>query len=190
MRTTIRIRNMVCTRCTRVVHSAVTDLGITVVDVQIGSVVVDHDASLPMGAIRTALRAEGFDVVEDRTTALVERVKELIVALVHGGDLRDMRLKLSDYIEEQTQRDYRYVSTVFSQTAGITIEKYLIAQKIEKVKELLVYDEMSLADIAFELGYSSVAYLSNQFKQETGMPPTTFKKQALGARKSIDTIGS
>jgi AraC-like DNA-binding protein len=173
-----------------VVRSSLEELGIRVVDVQIGSAIVEHDASLPLEAIREALRRDGFDVVEDRTTALVEQVKELIVDLVHGGGLRDMRLKLSDHIEERTQRDYRYVSTVFSQTAGITIEKYLIAQRIEKVKELLVYGEMSLADIAFELGYSSVAYLSNQFKQETGMTPTVFRKQAVQARRSIDSIGS
>lgn len=190
MISTLRIKNMVCSRCKRVITEDLTSLGIRVVDVRIGEAVVEHDDALPLDRIREMLIKDGFDLVEDRTTALVERVKELIIDLVQGDRLSTMHLKLSEYIEQATQRDYRYISTVFSQTAGCTIEKYLIAQKIERIKELLVYDEMSLTDIAFTLGYSSVAYLSNQFKQETGLPPTTFKKEAVQARKGIETIGS
>jgi AraC-like DNA-binding protein len=113
-----------------------------------------------------------------------------VIDLIQGDQIKEMRLKLSEFIELETGKDYRYVSTVFSNIAGITIEKYVIAQRIERVKELLVYDETSLSDIAFELGYSSVAYLSNQFKQETGMTPTAFKKQAVAARKDLDSVGS
>ncbi|HLP29370.1 MAG TPA: AraC family transcriptional regulator [Candidatus Didemnitutus sp.] len=189
MITTLRIKNMVCSRCKRVVTEDLSSLDLRVVDVRIGEAVVEHDESLPLERIREILIKDGFDLVEDRTSALVERVKELIVDLVQSDGLQSMNLKLSEYIEQETQRDYRYISTLFSQTAGCTIEKFLIAQKIERVKELLVYDEMSLTDIAFTLGYSSVAYLSNQFKQETGMPPTVFKKDAVQARKGIDSIG-
>ena len=189
MITTLRIKNMVCSRCKRVVTEDLSSLDLRVVDVRIGEAVVEHDESLPLERIREILIKDGFDLVEDRTSALVERVKELIVGLVQSDGLQSMNLKLSEYIEQETQRDYRYISTLFSQTAGCTIEKFLIAQKIERVKELLVYDEMSLTDIAFTLGYSSVAYLSNQFKQETGMPPTVFKKDAVQARKGIDSIG-
>lgn len=190
MISTLRIKNMVCSRCRRVITEDLTQLGLDVIEVRLGEAVVSHEHELPLTAIREVLHRNGFDLVEDRSTALVEMVKKAVIDLVQGGELKEMRLKTSDYIEQITGKDYRYVSTVFSQTAGITIEKYMIAQRVERIKELLIYDEMSLADIAFELGYSSVAYLSNQFKQETGMTPTAFKKQTVAARNGIDTIGS
>lgn len=190
MITTLRIKNMVCARCRRVITEDLTALGLDVIEVRSGEAVVSHIDELPINTIREVLHRSGFDLVEDKATALVEQVKKIVIDLIQGDQIKEMRLKLSEFIEQETGKDYRYVSTVFSNIAGITIEKYVIAQRIERVKELLVYDEMSLSDIAFELGYSSVAYLSNQFKQETGMTPTAFKKQAVAARKDLDTVGS
>ncbi|CAN5494684.1 hypothetical protein BH10BAC6_BH10BAC6_07090 [soil metagenome] len=189
MISTLRIKNMVCARCRRVITEDLTSLGLRVIDVQLGEAVVEHNEPLPLASIQAILRHNGFDLVEDKITALVERVKQAVIDLLQKGELQRMPLKVSEYIESITNRDYRYVSTVFSQTAGITIEKFVIAQKIERVKELLVYNEMSLSDIAFELGYSSVAYLSNQFKQETSQTPTAFKRDAVRARKGIDHVG-
>lgn len=189
MLTTLRIKNMVCARCRRVITEDLRSLGLNVVDVRLGEAVIEHDAELPRDVIRATLQKDGFDLVEDTTTALVELVKERLIDLIQSSELASMRTTFSAFIEEVTQRDYRYVSTVFSQTVGMTIEKFIIAQKIERVKELLVYGEMSLNDIAFELGYSSVAYLSNQFKQETSMTPTMFRKQAVQARRELDAIG-
>jgi AraC-like DNA-binding protein len=177
MITTLRIKNMVCARCRRVITEDLTGLGLDVIEVRSGEAVISHTDELPTTAIREVLHRSGFDLVEDKATALVEQVKKIVIALIQGDELKDMRLKLSEYIEQETGKDYRYVSTVFSNIAGITIEKYVIAQR-------------SLSDIAFELGYSSVAYLSNQFKQETGMTPTAFKKQAVAARKDLDDVGS
>jgi AraC family transcriptional regulator len=190
MISTLRIKNMVCARCRRVITEDLTSLGLRVIDVQLGEAVVEHTEPLPLASIQTLLRQNGFDLVEDKNTALVEQVKQAIIDLIQNGEWKNMPLKISDHIENITKKDYRYVSTVFSQTAGITIEKFVIAQKIERVKELLVYDEMSLSDIAFELGYSSVAYLSNQFKQETSQTPTAFKRDAVNARKGVENIGS
>jgi len=189
MISTLRIKNMVCARCRRVITEDLTSLGLLVIDVQLGEAVVEHNDPLPLASIQTVLRHNGFDLVEDKNSALVEQVKQAIIDLVLSGELKSMPLKFSDYIEGITKKDYRYVSTVFSQTAGITIEKFVIAQKIERVKELMVYDEMSLSGIAFELGYSSVAYLSNQFKQETSQTPTAFKRDAVSARKGVDHAG-
>lgn len=190
MITTLRIKNMVCARCRRVITEDLTALGLDVIEVRSGEAVVSHIDELPINIIREVLHRSGFDLVEDKATALVEQVKKIVIDLIQGDQIKEMRLKLSEFIELETGKDYRYVSTVFSNIAGITIEKYVIAQRIERVKELLVYDETSLSDIAFELGYSSVAYLSNQFKQETGMTPTAFKKQAVAARKDLDSVGS
>jgi len=180
---------MVCQRCRRVVGEDLALLGLDVIEVRTGEAVVRHDTELPMKSIREVLRRSGFDLVEDKAGAMVELVKNTVISMVQSAGLRERKLKISEVIEQATGKDYRYVSTVFSQTAGITIEKYVIAQKVERIKELLIYDEMSLADIAFELDYSSVAYLSNQFKQETGMTPSAFRTQAVSARKDIDSIG-
>lgn len=184
----IRIKNMVCSRCRRVVSDELTDIGLRVVDVQLGEAVIEHSDALPMETIRSVLRRNGFDVVEDRASEIVELVKRHIIDLVQGDRILEMNLKLSEYLEQKIQLDYRHISTVFSQTVGTTIEKFFIAQRIERVKELLVYDEKSLTDIAFDMGYSSTAYLSNQFKHETGMTPTAFKKQAVTARKDLDRV--
>jgi AraC family transcriptional regulator len=186
----IRIKNMVCSRCQRVVTEELRALGFQVIDVRLGEAIIDHEEEPDQAVIRHALQRSGFDLVEDRANALVESVKGALIQLIQSGNLSEMPYKISEYLEQQTGKDYRYLSTLFSQTVGMTIEKYVIAQKIERVKELLVYDEMSLSDIAFELGYSSVSYLSNQFKNETQVPPSVFKKQALQARKGLDTIGS
>lgn len=190
MVTTIHIKNMVCQRCRRVVHEDLTSLGLDVVDVDLGAAILNHTEPLPLPAIRDVLQKAGFDVLEDKTEALVESVKTLIINSVYAQSLSNKPLKMSEYIEQATGKDYRYVSTQFSNVVGITIEKFLIAQRIERVKELLIYDEMPLTEIAYTLGYSSTAYLSNQFKQETGQTPTAFKNNARAARTEIDTIGS
>ncbi len=188
MRTTIHIKNMVCGRCRRVVEEDLTTLGLSVVEVRLGEAVVEHEVHLPLTEIREKLIRSGFDLVEDKTSVLIAQVKAAIVELVHGGTLKSMNLKMSEYLEQITGRDYRYISTAFSLATGITIEKFFIAQKVERVKEFLVYDEMTLADIAFELGYSSTSYLSNQFKQETSVTPMAFKKQLAQARRELDSF--
>ena len=185
---TLKIKNMVCARCQRVVAEELRELGLNVVDVKIGEAVLDIDGDLSVDDVRSVLQRSGFDLVEDRNGALVEKIKGAIIDLVQSGKISEMPLKISEFLEQATERDYRHLSTVFSQTVGMTIEKYVIAQKIERVKELLVYDEMSLSDIAYELGYSSVAYLSNQFKNETQITPSTFRKQAIQARRGLDKV--
>src|SRR5690606_28337477 len=134
-----------------------------------------------------ALILLGFEVIDDRKSLIIEKIKNIIIDLVHHQD-NDTKSNLSDVLSSKLHHDYNYLSNLFSEIEGTTIEKYFIAQKIEKVKELLVYDELSLSEIAFRLNYSSVAYLSNQFKKVTGLTPSHFKQIREDKRKSLDEV--
>jgi len=129
----------------------------------------------------------GFELIDDKKSQTIEKIKNLIVKYVHDPDSNTL-LKLSDFITSKLHQDYNYLSNLFSEVEGTTIEKYFIANRIEKVKELLVYDELSLSEIADQLGYSSVAYLSNQFKKVTGFTPTYFKSLKENKRKNIEDL--
>ncbi|KKX47548.1 AraC family transcriptional reguator [Sphingobacterium sp. IITKGP-BTPF85] len=134
-----------------------------------------------------ALDPLGFEVIDDKKCRIIERIKNIIIELVHNRD-SDIKTNLSDVLSNKLHHDYNYLSNLFSEVEGTTIEKYFIAQKIEKVKELLVYDELSLSEIAFRLNYSSVAYLSNQFKKVTGLTPSHFKQIKEDKRKPLDEV--
>lgn len=179
---------MVCSRCKRVIHEDLAALGLDVIDVQLGEVAIQHTDAVPFEKIRAVLQDNGFALLTDKTEALVEAVKSLIINSIRNNVFRDNPIKMSEYIEQHTEKDYRYVSSIFTSVAGITIEKYVINQRIERAKELLIYDEMPITEIAFELGYSSTAYLSNQFKQETGLTPSAFKRQSVASRRDLDTV--
>ncbi|MEA4982682.1 MAG: AraC family transcriptional regulator, partial [Paludibacter sp.] len=129
----------------------------------------------------------GFQLIDDKKSRIIEKVKNTIVDLVHLHD-NNIQTNLSDVLSDALHLDYKYLSNIFSEVEGTTIEKYFIAQKIEKVKELLVYDELSLSEIALRLNYSSVAYLSNQFKKVTGLTPSHFKQVGENKRKPLDQV--
>ncbi|MBS1744641.1 MAG: helix-turn-helix transcriptional regulator [Bacteroidetes bacterium] len=129
----------------------------------------------------------GFELIDDKKSRLIEKIKNTIIQLVQQQDA-DIKTNLSDVLSKTLHHDYNYLSNLFSEVEGTTIEKYFIAQKLEKVKELLVYDELSLSEIAFRLNYSSVAYLSNQFKKVTGLTPSHFKQIRTEKRKPLDKV--
>jgi len=129
----------------------------------------------------------GFEIIDDSKAQLIEKIKNIIIGLVHY-DQDDEHLNYSILIESKLNRDYNYLSSLFSSVEGITIEKYVINQKIERVKELLVYGELTLSEIAFQMGYSSVAHLSNQFKKVTGLTPSHFKQVGNSKRKPLDEV--
>lgn len=133
------------------------------------------------------LRALGFELISSRKSRIIEQIKNTIVKLVHHSDGAN-QINLSALLTEKLPYDYAYLSNLFSQVEGTTIEKYFIAQKTEKVKELLIYDELSLSEIAFKLGYSSVAHLSAQFKKQTGLTPTFFKNMKDHKRQNIEDL--
>ena len=135
----------------------------------------------------TELEAVGFYLIDDKKSRLIEQIKTLVIELVHYNS-NNLKINLSDYISEKLHHDYNYISNLFSEVEGTTIEKYFITQKIERVKELLVYDELTLNEIADQLNYSSTAHLSAQFKKVTGFTPSYFKKIKENKRKPLDEV--
>lgn len=179
---------MVCNRCIMVVRSELEKLGIEPVSVGLGEVTLSKALdSSQKEKLSEVLESFGFSLIDDKKARLIEQVKTLIVELVHYNN-NDLKINLSDYISEKVHHDYNYISNLFSEVEDTTIEKYFIAQKIEKVKELLVYDELTLNEIAFKLNYSSVAHLSAQFKKVTGLTPTHFKQIKTNNRKPLDEV--
>lgn len=179
---------MVCNRCKMVVKTELEKLGYQLVSVELGEVVLQNTThTVNRDEISKALQPLGFELIDNKKSQLIELIKTTIIDLVHNKD-NDLQINLSDYLINIINHDYHYLSNLFSEVEGTTIEKYLIAQKIEKVKELLIYDELSLSEIAWKLNYSSVAHLSNQFKKVTGLTPTHFKNIKALKRKPLDEV--
>lgn len=183
------IKNMVCARCIKTVTGIFQDAGITGMAVSLGKVVTPVGIPTEQEAlIRQRLEEEGFEMLDDQRVKLVKEIKRIIVELVHYGELDDMKEKLSVYLSRKLLKDYHYLSNLFSSIENTTIEQYFILQKTEKVKEWLVYDELTLNEIAYKLGYSSVAHLSAQFKKVTGFTPSQFKKLKDHHRRPLDKL--
>ncbi|MCJ8164272.1 helix-turn-helix domain-containing protein [Pontibacter sp. E15-1] len=187
--TKLYIKNMVCDRCKRVVKEELEKLGYTVPHVGLGEAeVASSGKAADLVELREVLLANGFELLDDRKTKLIEQVKLALIQLVHQDEAAELKVNISDYIAEKVGTEYHSLSALFSSVEGITIEKYLILQRIERVKELLAYNELSLKEIAYRLGYSSVAHLSNQFKKITGLTPSHFKQLKAEKRKNIDKV--
>lgn len=185
---TIFIKNMVCDRCIMVVQNELEKLGLDAKNIKLGEVILSKEiTSLEKENLSKTLEPLGFEVIDDKKGRIIEKIKNIIIDLVHHQD-SDVKTNLSDVLSNKLHHDYNYLSNLFSEVEGTTIEKYFIAQKVEKVKELLVYDELSLSEIANRLNYSSVAYLSNQFKKVTGLTPSHFKQIKEDKRKPLDKV--
>src|SRR4051812_15696344 len=182
------IKNMVCARCKMVVESEFEKLGLQTVSVELGEVELKNTITENQKeALLKNLKVFGFDLIDDKKSKTVEKIKNLIVDLVHHKN-NELKINLSDYLAENLNQDYNSLSNLFSEIENTTIEKYFISQKIEKVKELLVYNELSLSEIADILNYSNVAHLSNQFKKITGFTPTHFKQLKDKKRIEIENL--
>lgn len=179
---------MVCNRCKLMVQAEIENAGLVPLSVQLGEVEIGNEPTTgQMEQLNNALKGLGFEMIDNKKVRTIEKIKNAIIRLVHEtGDKN--KINLSAYITSQVNQDYNYLSNLFSEVEGTTIEKFFIAHKIEKVKELLVYDELSLSEIADRLGYSSVAYLSNQFKKITGLTPSYFKSLKENKRRNIDEL--
>lgn len=185
----IPIRNMVCDRCIRTVQRIMQEAGVVARDIRLGEV----ETELPLTEIqeeqiRLALTAEGFEWIDNHKAQLVAQIKQLILALIRQGELDEMKEKLSVYLSRALHRDYHQLSSVFSEAENTTIEQYFILQKIERIKEWLVYNEWTLSEMALKLGYSSTAHLSAQFRKVTGFTPTQFKQLKEHHRKQLDKL--
>jgi AraC-like DNA-binding protein/copper chaperone CopZ len=185
----LHIKNMVCPRCIKTVRTVLENEGMSVQDVQLGKAVLSSQPDAErLQAISLALQHEGLPLVDDRKQQLVEAIKNIIVATIHHSPLYEMKENFSTLLAGRLHKDYHYLSNLFSELEQITIEQYIIQQKIERVKELLVYDELNLSEIAYQLGYSSVAHLSGQFKKVTGLTPSQFKQLKEHKRRPLDAI--
>ena len=185
----LHIKNMVCDRCIMVVKQQLETLGFQVDGIALGNATFlpepDHDGVI---AISSALKLYGFELIDNERDRIVQRIKDLIVEKVHYGDLDDMHINFSLYLSGSINKDYAFLTRMFSESEDTTIEKFIIQQKIEKVKELLEYGELNMNEIAFKMGYSSSAHLSAQFKTITGFSPSRFIKSGAAGRKPIDKI--
>jgi AraC-like DNA-binding protein len=182
------IKNMVCNRCITAVKQILQEQGLEYTSVRLGEADLPNPLSKEQQEhLSRRLHDTGFELLDDHKQKLIGKIKTFIIEQVHHGQ-GDERITLSHQLSSLLNKDYSYLSHLFSEVEGITIEKYVIHQKIERVKELLVYDETSLSEIAFQLGYSSVAHLSAQFKKVTGLTPTHFKKLGGVRRNTLDNI--
>lgn len=185
------IKNMVCHRCRMVVTSELEKLNLHPVAVSLGEAIIEEKElnTEQLNRLSGALKGVGFELIDDKRSHLIEQVKTLIIDTIHHKD-EQPQVNFSELISKHLHHDYSYLSNLFSEVEGITIEQYIIHQRIEKVKELLMYGELSLSQIAIDLGYSSTAHLSNQFKKLTGLTPSQFKQMGIRSRQSLDDVGS
>lgn len=187
----VYIKNMVCDRCIRTVNKIFESNGITISNIALGEVEMKNKISgIQLTHLKNALESEGFEILDDKNAKIIEHIKNIVIEQIHYGKHFDKKMNFSQLLENALLKEYSFLSNLFSVTEGITIEKYIILQKTERVKELLVYGEKSLSEIAFEMGYSSVAHLSSQFKKTTGLTPSNFRSLTSHKRKGLDNIVS
>jgi AraC family transcriptional regulator len=188
--TTLHIRNMVCSRCIKVVGEELQNLGLDVRSISLGEATVAGEIPKTLlENVKSALERNGFELIEDRRIRTIERIKLAVLKLVRSESLEnEFRGKYSDFIAREVGQEYAGLSSLFSSMESVTIEQYVILQKIERVKELLKYGELTLSEISYRLGYSSVQHLSNQFKKVTGLTPSGFRKMIQNTRKPLDRV--
>jgi len=185
----LAIKNMVCNRCIKVVKQLLEEQHVEYAAVQLGKVWTKETLSpLQLQQCKQLLQREGFDLIEEQKLQLTEQVKNLLLDLIYQQSLEERTENISSYLSHKLHRDYTGISQLFSSVENITIEQFFILQKIERVKELLVYEELNLSEIAFKMGYSSVAHLSSQFKKITGFTPSQFRELKDHHRKPIDQL--
>lgn len=186
--TTLYIKNMVCDRCKAAVTQVLHNAGLTPLSVELGTASVEENPDVAkLDEIRIALEEQGFELLEDRRKQTVDRIKSAIIELVHYRD-NHQQVNLSAFLSNELGMEYSSLSKLFSENTGLTIERYFILQRVERIKELIFYGEMSLSEIARKMNYSSVAYLSTQFKSVTGMTPSQFKSAHDKQLRQLDKI--
>jgi AraC family transcriptional regulator len=179
---------MVCNRCIMVVRQEFEKAGLEVVDVKMGEVeLIRVPGDSQWKKINSSLNSLGFEILDNQKQKQIEKIKTLLIEKVQSGEIEE-HFSLSEFLVKKLNKEYSQLSRLFSEVEGITVEHFFILQKIEKVKEWIAYAELSLSEIAWKLGYSSVAHLSAQFRKITGMTPTEFKKLGAVHRKSLDNI--
>lgn len=184
------IKYMVSTRCKMVVKEELKKMGLHFIVVDLGEVdIMENINSEQREQLKKELLVSGLELMDDKRAVLIEKIKNVIIEMVHYSTELP-KVNYSDYISEKLNHDYTYLSNIFSEVKGITIQQFIIVHKIERAKELLLYDELNLTEISYKLNYSSVAHLSNQFKKVTGLSPSHFKQLKDKRRSPIEDIGN
>lgn len=179
---------MVSLRCKMLVKEELKKLGLHYVIVELGMVEILEDITQEQkDQLKNSLAKAGLELIEDKRAIIIEKIKNVIIEMIHYSE-EVPTVNYSDYISEKLQYDYTYLSNLFSEVKGITIQQFIINNKIERVKELLLYDELNLTEISYKLNYSSVAHLSNQFKKVTGLTPSFFKKLKLKRYSNLEDV--
>lgn len=182
------IKYMVSLRCKMIVKEELKNLGLHYVIVDLGSIEILEDITEEQRQkLKVNLLRSGLELLDDKKAILIEKIKNVIIEMIHYSDELP-KINYSEYISEKLKYDYTYLSNLFSEVKGITIQHYIIINKIERVKELLLYDELDLTEISYKLQYSSVAHLSNQFKKVTGLTPTYFKSLQEKKRVALENV--
>lgn len=184
------IKYMVSTRCKIVVKEELRKQGLHFIVVDLGEVEIMENISPEQREdLKAALICSGLELMDDKRAVLIEKIKNVIIDMVHHAD-EVIKINFSDYLSEKLNHDYTYMANLFSEVQGTTIEQFIICHKIERIKELMIYGELNITEIAWKMNYSSVAHLSNQFKKVTGLSPSHFKKLKDQRRMPIEEIGS
>jgi AraC family transcriptional regulator len=185
---TIHVKNMVCNCCIKLLKRELPENGITIHEISLGTIILSHDQKkISVKKIHRLLEELGFEIIIDKEKILVEQIKQALIDLIHNSTYNAM-VRNSDYLVERFDMSYPYISSLFSRHEQITLEKFTIMHKIEKVKELIQYGELTLSEIAYMMGYSSVQYLSTQFRSVTGISVTDYKANPLPDRKSLEQL--
>lgn len=186
------IKNMVCNRCIKVVKEELENLGFSVLNISLGEAEINREPDEnDRKDIKEVLEENGFELIEDKRAKTIEDIKRTVLELVRNDEERNpINLNYSEILVKSLGMEYHYISNLFSSVENITIEQYIILQKIERAKEFLKYGELTLSEIAYKLGYSSVQHLSNQFKKITGMTASQFKSMTENLRKPLDKVTS
>jgi AraC-like DNA-binding protein len=183
----LHIRNMVSNRCKMLVKAELDKLGLHYILVDLGEVEIMETLSAEQRFLLDyGLRESGLSLIDDKKSIIIERIKNIIIELVHFSE-GQLKVNFSDYLSEKLKYDYTYLANLFKETQGTTIEHFLLSHKIERVKEFLVYDELNITEIAYRMNYSSVAHLSNQFKKITGLTPSHYKNLKL-KRQTLESL--
>lgn len=181
---------MVSIRCKMMVKEELRKLGLHFIVVDLGEVEIMEDLTvLQRDLLRAALLESGLELMDDKKAVLIEKIKNVIIEMVHYSE-EAIKINFSDYLSEKLKHDYTYLSNLFSEVQGTTIEQFIISHKVERIKELIIYDELNITEIAYKMNYSSVAHLSNQFKKVTGLSPTHFKQLKDKRRSPLEDIGN
>ena len=185
----LHIKNMVSVRCKMIVKQELQKLGLHFIMVELGEVeIMETISGEQREQVKIALLQSGLELMDDRRSVLIEKIKNTIIEMVHHNN-ELIKINFSDYLSGKLNHDYTYLANLFSEVQGTTIEQFIIAHKIERIKELIIYDELTITEIALKMNYNSVAYLSNQFKKVTGLSPSHFKQLKVRRRNPIEEIG-